>query len=446
MHAALLHARIRAHASIAALSSGVTSAAMFAYVHRAAAAYRRVSGRTGAAEPLVTGAVLTYGVLLLLCAVLNVGAPHWVSRNSHSAPVAGDGNAGLLASEVRLGSRVDDIGVGRCISRGLLEGVADDAVVDRVKAEFECGCRVPDVYEIHETPTVCAIVQSYNHAGNIERIAKALVDNPAIQEIIVCEDGSTDRSLDTWLEQLRELKHFIVVSNNLHETRCYNRAMRMSSAEYFVLMQDDDLPPAAPGDADAEEDAVSSNWVSEALELFDADPSIGVLTGFIGQMWDGIDKGYEFGEQQSDHGGTRKGDTRRIPFLSPRTVRPFMYVECAWIAPLFIRAKALRRMGGLDVGLFQQGEPGVWQDCVLSYAAWTAGWRVGVYDSMFKRGVGGHGSTSSPAKTKMREVVWKRAKLAVDERYDRAYVRQFALELNNRTLSARYGAGGAPQN
>jgi len=210
-------------------------------------------------------------------------------------------------------------------------------------------------------------------------------------------------------------------------------------------MQDDDLPPAVPSTTDEAPDAAATalqphkNWVAQAMELFDADPKLGVLTGFIGQMWAANGVGYEFGEQTSDHGGTRKGKTVRIPFLSSRTLEPFMYVECAWIAPLFIRAEALKRVGGLDVGLFRLREPGVWQDCVISYAAWTAGWRVGVYDASFERGVGGHGSASSPAKVKMRDTVWRRAKAAVDSRYDRTYVREHVLSLNNRTLMTRFG-------
>lgn len=320
----------------------------------------------------------------------------------------------------------------------MLQDVTHDPVIARLRAELNCGCRQPEVYEPHETPTVCAIVQSFNHEGNVERIAKALVANPAVQEIIVCEDGSMDSSLDRWMEQLRDFKHFVVVSNNLHETRCYNRAMRMSSAEYFVLMQDDDLPPDLPHADDDDGTPAQLNWVTHALELFDADPKLGVLTGFIGQMWAKNGSGYEFGEQTSDHGGTRKGKTVRIPFLSSRTLHPFMYVECAWIAPVFVRSEALHRVGGLDVGLFREKEPGVWQDCVLSYAAWTAGWRVGVYDAQFQRGVGGHGSTSSPEKAKMRDVVWKRAKEAVDLRYERGYIHQHVLALNNATLMKRY--------
>lgn len=405
------------------------TSAMSAFVARSTRLYRRGISKCGPFEPIAHAAFVTYTVLLLTAALVNLVAPSFASRNA--AVVQRTTSVPPVESLSH-----SALSVGRCLSKGLLEGDEQNAVIRRLTAEFDCGCKVPAVYEAHETPTVCAVLQSYNHAANIPRIAAALKANPAIQEVIVCEDGSIDGSLAAWADALKETKHFIVRSNNLHETRCYNRAMRMSSAEYFILMQDDDLPPV-PAATSENADAPSPNWVSEALELFDADPKLGVLSGYIGQLWE-AGAGYEFGEQTSSHGGTRKGPTRRIPFLSKRTYKPFMYVECGWIAPLIIRSKALHRIGGLDIGLFKVGEPGVWQDCVISYAAWTAGWRVGVYNAEFQRGVGGHGSASSPRKIKMRNTVWQKAKDAVDSRYDRNYIRERVLDLNEATLTPRY--------
>lgn len=409
------------------------------------AIYRAFASRTGRAELVFHAAALSYALLLFTATVLNIFAPTWVSRNVApvqpvSVPVSPFSTTQrLVPLQMHPPSPGDNPqkALSRCLSRGLLLDLQQDPVVERVRSEMDCGCELPEVYEPHETPNVCAIVQSFNHEANIEKIAHSLKTNPAIQEIIVCEDGSTDRSLEKWNEQLRDVKTFLVLSNNLHEVRCYNRAMRMSSADFFILLQDDDLPPPAVETNTESQVAVRDNWVSHALLLFDADPKLGVLSGFIGQLWaDGV--GYEFGEQTSDHGGTRKGKTMRIPFLSSRTLNPFMYAECAWAAPLFVRGDALRRIGGLDVGLFRVREPGVWQDCVLSYASWTAGWRVGVFDAGFKRGVGGHGSTSSPQKTKMRGVIWKRAKDACDSRYDRKYIYHHVLTLNSETLLRRF--------
>lgn len=405
--------------------------------------YRTFVSRTGKAEPIIHATVLTYALFLCAATLLNLLAPTWVSRNAplqQPLPLVRKPAAppSVATQHSTLLGLPTDQAISRCLSRGLLMDLYSDPIVHRVHSEMDCGCRQPNVYEPHETPNVCAIVQSFNHEDNVEKIARSLVQNPAIQEIIICEDGSSDNSLDKWMEQLRDVKHFVILSNNLHEVRCYNRAMRISSAEYFILLQDDDLPPeATSSESEAQEPAPRDNWVSHALMLFESDPKLGVLGGFIGQLWKGS-AGYEFGEQTSDHGGTRQGKTLRIPFLSSRTVHPFMYVECAWAAPLFIRASALKRIGGLDVGLFGVREPGVWQDCVLSYASWTAGWRVGVFGSGFVRGVGGHGSTSTSDKTGMRNTIWIRAKTACDTRYDRSYIHDHVLMLNNQTLLPRF--------
>lgn len=396
--------------------------------------YRLLVGRAGKGEPVINAAVLTYAILFFLASVLNVLSPEWVSRNrltsqaSQIRPVYPNSSS-LTGSNEKA--------VSRCVSRGLLLDMYDDPAVQRVRAEMDCGCDLPAVYEPHDAPTVCAIIQSFDREQNVEKIAGAPINNSAIQEIVICEDGSSDDSLEKWTEQLRDAKHFIVISNNLHEVRCYNRAMRLSDADYFILMQDDDRPMDITTDDDEANTATTNNWVTHALMLFDADPKLGILSGFIGQLWS-EDVGFEFGEQTSDHGGLRGGKTYRIPFLSSRTLNPFMYCECAWAAPLFIRAEALHRVGGLDVGLFGAGEPGVWQDCVLSYAAWTAGWRVGVYDSRFHRGIGGHGSTSSTDKALLRGFIWQRAKDACDTRYDREYIHSHVLMLNNQTLVRRY--------
>lgn len=393
-----------------------------------------LAARAGKGEPVIHAAVLTYAILFFLASVLNVLAPGWVSRTTLTSKAS---QIYITSPKLTSLKGLNEKAVSRCVTRGLLLDMYEDPVVQRVRAEMDCGCRLPEVYEPQEAPTVCAIIQSFNHGQNVEKIASTLINNPAIQEIIICEDGSTDDSLDKWTEQLRDAKHFIVISNNLHEVRCYNRAMRLSSADYFILLQDDDLPSEILTDDDEANTVTTNNWVTHALMLFDADPKLGILSGFIGQLWsDG--HGSEFGEQTSDHGGLRKGKTCRIPFLSSRTLNPFMYCECAWAAPLFIRAEALHRIGGLDIGLFGAGEPGVWQDCILSYAAWTAGWRVGVYDSRFQRGIGGHGSTSSGDKALLRDVIWQRAKDACDFRYDREYIHSHVLMLNNQTLVRRY--------
>ena len=243
---------------------------------------------------------------------------------------------------------------------------------------------------------------------------------------MVCEDGSTDGSVNEWRTQLDGDNHFLIRSNNLHELRSYNRAMRLSSGDVVVLLQDDDLLPA------------DDSWLRNAMRLFEIYPDLGVLGGYIGQTWDpDTDKGSEFGEQISTHGGVRSGNTKRIPYVQPELDIPFMFVECVWIAPVFARRSLLEKAGGLDLSIAKRGEPGVWQDCVFSYEGWINGYKVGVFNSPFERGVGGHGSASSKEKLKMRERVWKRAVAYTNRRFARRRIHEFVEDLNNRTLMKR---------
>lgn len=290
---------------------------------------------------------------------------------------------------------------------------------------YRCRCQLPEVHPGPQ-PKMTAIVQSFNHAANVRNISGALKESAAVDEIVVCEDGSTDGSLGEWQNALPDPGHFIIRSNNLHELRSYNRAMRMSSGDIVVLLQDDDLLP------------MMDTWLQNAHKLFAALPELGVLGGYIGQLWDhDSNQGFEFGEQVSTHGGLRKGNTKPLPFIEPTTGLPFMYAECVWIAPVFVRRSLLRKAGGLELSIAKRGEPGVWQDCVFSYEAWVNGFSVGSYDASFERGVGGHGSATSTAKVKQRELVWKRAVAYANRKYSRKRIHEAIVAMNNRTLNPR---------
>ena len=290
---------------------------------------------------------------------------------------------------------------------------------------YACRCQSPQVHA-GQQPKLSAIVQSFNHHGNIANISQSLIDSKLVEEIIVSEDGSTDGSLHDWSDILTGKNHFVIRSNNLHELRSYNRAMRMSSGDIVVLLQDDDLLPS------------SDDWIHQAMDMFDNMPELGVLGGYIGQLWNhATGAGHEYGEQKSTHGGHRNGKTERIPFVEPNSNQPFMYVECAWIAPVFIRRSLLRKAGGLELTIAKRGEPGVWQDCVFSYEAWVNGYTVGVYSAPFKRGVGGHGSTSSMVKTKQRERVYERAIAYTNRKFPRRRIHEKIMKMNNDTLKPR---------
>lgn len=292
----------------------------------------------------------------------------------------------------------------------------------------KCRCRSPPVYSAGEQPRMTAIIQSFNHVGNVRNISSSLKASSVVEEIVICEDGSTDGSIHEWKQNLPGQQHFIIRSNNLHELRSYNRAMRMSGGDVVCLMQDDDLLP------------LSDEWLQNAMKLFESKPELGLLGGYIGQLWDPqTGKGYEYGEQRSTHGGLRQGNTDKIQYVDESTGVPFMYAECVWIAPVFVRRSLLEKAGGLDLSIAKRGEPGVWQDCVFSYEAWVNGYTVGVFGAEFGRGVGGHGSATSPEKIKQRERVWERAVAYTNRHYNRPKIHDYVVKLNNETLLKRHG-------
>lgn len=379
--------------------------------------YRRFLSKFGAFEHFVHSAVVSYSFLILACALINIFAPSFGSRNAKHfiARQFANGDSG----------QVSELEMSRCISKGLL-GDTNDVMIRRVTAEFSCGCQLPAVYETYETPNVCAVIHASSRSISIPHVAKMIRSySESIQEVIICEDSVSDRRFVEWAKALNGTRHFMIRSNGLHDTRCFNRALRMSSADFFILMQDNFLPKILDN-PDAE-----VNWVSEALELFDADPKLGFLSGFVGQMWEN-GQGYVFGERNTSLSETKGSHMRRIPFLSKRTLKPFMYVECAWVGPLLVRSKALSRVGGFDLSLFPEGRPGVWHDCVLSSAGWASGWHVGVFHANFEYVEGGLDSSVS----------LKRIEFPIPDtvlnRYDTASVHRSVLDLNDVALTARY--------
>lgn len=292
--------------------------------------------------------------------------------------------------------------------------------------KFKCRCERPEMYADRK-PLLTAIVQSFNHHANIGNISTALRRSAFVQEIIVSEDGSTDGSVHDWQRVMTEDTHFIVRSNNLQELRSYNRAMRIASGDVVVLLRDDDLLP------------ISDQWVRDALRLFKALPKLGVLGGFVGQMWDhATGQSSEFSETVGWQGEMTNGATKPLPYIEPTTGLPFMYAECAWLGPLFIRSSLLKVAGGLELTIAKRGEPGVWQDCVFSYETWVHGYTVGVYGAPFERGLGDRQLKQSEAKVKQREKVLNRAVAYADRKFPRRRIHHAIKSLSNGTLTDRW--------
>jgi hypothetical protein len=74
--------------------------------------------------------------------------------------------------------------------------------------------------------------------------------------LIVCEDGSLDGSHEKWMSYLDRPNDFLIHSNDLHEIRILDRAIRFARSDIICLVQDDDLIPR------------ETDWLEAALGHF----------------------------------------------------------------------------------------------------------------------------------------------------------------------------------
>jgi glycosyltransferase involved in cell wall biosynthesis len=179
-----------------------------------------------------------------------------------------------------------------------------------------------------------------------------------MEELIVCEDGSIDGSLEEWTRRLTQPNDFLIRSNDLHEIRTYNRAIDLARGEIICLMQDDDRPPR------------DGNWLAEAADLFDQYPQLAIVGGWVGFM------SYFADEYNAPWHPT----PRSIPFENPKTGRQFMFVENVNIGPYLLRKSIFAELGGFDPMFSEPGAPGICFESELCYRAWRHGYQVGLAD------------------------------------------------------------------
>lgn len=72
------------------------------------------------------------------------------------------------------------------------------------------------------------------------------------------------------MSYLDQPNDFLIHSNDLHEIRVLDRAIRFARSDIVCLVQDDDLIPYENG------------WLDSALTHFTTYPNLAILGGFIG--------------------------------------------------------------------------------------------------------------------------------------------------------------------
>src|ERR671910_3627881 len=184
----------------------------------------------------------------------------------------------------------------------------DRAMIERVKAEKRRRKISPNEYQ--DRPRLAFIVHSFNRISNIDQLVGGL-RGLGEHELIVCEDGSLDGSHEKWMAYLDRPNDFLIQSNDLHEIRILDRAIRFARADVVCLVQDDDLIPRDP------------TWLDDALARFGEHPALAILGGFMA-----------FGSFDPDPAKAKQvwGGTE------------FRFVQHVNIGPYFIRREAYERL------------------------------------------------------------------------------------------------------
>jgi hypothetical protein len=229
----------------------------------------------------------------------------------------------------------------------------DDQTVDRVKAYKARRAASPIRYRDHTQ--LAFLVHSFNRISNIDQLLGGL-RSFGDHELIVCDDGSVDGSHEKWRSLLEHPNDFLIHSNDLHEIRVLDRAVRFARADVVCLVQDDDQMPCGTA------------WLDSALESFNRHPRLAILGGFMG--FESFDP--DPAQAKQIWGGTQ-----------------FRFVHHVNIGPYFIRREAFEKLGGWDHSFSEPGEPGIGFDNELCLRAWMAGYQV-AYSFVPFKGPPGH--------------------------------------------------------
>jgi glycosyltransferase involved in cell wall biosynthesis len=229
----------------------------------------------------------------------------------------------------------------------------DRDMIERVKTYKRRRRSSASTYQ--DRPRLAFIVHSFNRIANIEQLIGGL-RGLGEHELIVCEDGSLDGSHEKWMSYLDRPNDFLIHSNDLHEIRILDRAIRFARSDIVCLVQDDDLIPRETG------------WLEAALGDFTDHPGLAILGGFQG-----------YGSFDPDPAKAKRiwGGDR------------FRFVHHVNIGPYFIRRRHYELLGGWEYSFSEVGEPGICADNELCLRAWMNAYQVGYRFVPFK-GPSGH--------------------------------------------------------
>lgn len=123
---------------------------------------------------------------------------------------------------------------------------ADLKLAPYVKFPTSC-CHLPQVFDEGDNPVVSAVI--YNSVPEdkiiVEEVYKE-IDRDSIKEVIICADEGSAAVSERWANRFTSRRHFTLHTNHLGRESCFNRAMRSSSAEFFLLLNGMNTHHASP--------------------------------------------------------------------------------------------------------------------------------------------------------------------------------------------------------
>jgi hypothetical protein len=217
-------------------------------------------------------------------------------------------------------------------------------------------------------PKVTLIMQFFNHSYMISQHVERIKKNKIIEEVIICEDGSSDDSLNLWHNKLKRRNDIIIRTNDYHEIISYNRAAKYANGEYLVFCQDDDLLPA------------DDLWLRNAIKLFERDKKLGLIGLISGDLFKKNDDilATRSSNQYNWYGNEKLlRDYTGNPIKSSLVDIQFMYLSAIIIGPVIIKKELFHKLGGWDSNLSEAGQCGIGLDWDLSFRCWQQGYNVG---------------------------------------------------------------------
>ena len=225
--------------------------------------------------------------------------------------------------------------------------------------------RKKDIDKYNSNPKITLIMQFFNHGNLVKLHAERIKKNALIEEVIICEDGSSDNSLELWHKYLSRRNDIIIRSNDFHEIRSYNRAAKYSNGEYLCFCQDDDLLPC------------NNIWLKNALSLFDTDPKLGIIGCLSGDEFKNNNEILEPRKKRTWYASDRiiKNNGKKIMTKLNEII--FRYSSSVNIGPIIIKKNVFDTVNGWTEKYSKPGQPGIGLDFDLSFKCWKNGFRVG---------------------------------------------------------------------